>query len=133
MGAEVKFPCVICTEEVQIKDHAIQCELCKSWEHINCIRKVDRPPEGLYVMLCELQCNVLWAVCSVCRGKGSITQKVQELETRVLLMDHQQQINKLLLEERQRLVEQLQKDLLEVKTKRDELTQILEKQRVEQL
>ena len=57
--------------------------------------------EGLYVMLCELQCNVLWAVCSVCQGKGSITQKVQELETRVLFMDHQQQINKLLLEERQ--------------------------------
>ena len=131
MGAEVKFPCVICTEEVQIKDHAIQCELCKSWEHINCIREVDRPSEGLYVMLCELQCNVLWTACSVCRGKGSITQKVQELETRVLLMDHQQQINKLLLEERQRLVEQLQKD--EVKTERDKLKQILEKQRVEQL
>ena len=82
-------------------------------------------------MLCELQCNVLWAVCSVCQGKGSITQKVQELETRVLLMDHQQQINKLLLEERQQLVEQLQKD--EVKTERDKLKQILEKQRVEQL
>ena len=74
MSAEVKFPCVICTEEVQIKDHAIQCELCKSWKHINCIREVDRPSEGLYVMLCELQCNVLWAVCPVCRGKGSITK-----------------------------------------------------------
>ena len=83
-------------------------------------------------MLCELQCNVLWAVCSVCRGKGSITQKVQELETRVLLMDHQQQI-KLLLEERQWLVEQLQKDLLEDKTERDKLKQIPEKQRLEQL
>ena len=39
----------------------------------------------------------------------------------------------MLLEERQRLVEQLQKDLLEVKTERDKLKQILEKQRVEQL
>ena len=29
--------------------HAIQCELCKSWEHINCIREVDRPSEGLVV------------------------------------------------------------------------------------
>ena len=57
MGTEVKFPCVTCTKEVQIKDHAIQCELCKSWEHINCIREVDRPSERLYavsysVMLC---------------------------------------------------------------------------------
>ena len=59
MGTEVKFPCVTCTKEVQIKDHAIQCELCKSWEHINCIREVDRPSEGLYAMLCELQCNAV--------------------------------------------------------------------------
>ena len=55
MGTEVKFPCVTCTKEVQIKDHAIQCEL-------------------------------------FCRSKGSITQKVHELETRILLMDHQHQI-----------------------------------------
>ena len=39
----------------------------------------------------------------------------------------------MLLEERQQLVEQLQKDLLEVKTERDKLKQILEKQRVKQL
>ena len=98
MGTEVKFPCVTCTKEVQIKDHAIQCELCKSWEYINCIREVDRPSEGLYAMLCELQCNALWCICSVCRGKGSITQKVHELETRILLMDHQHQISKLLMD-----------------------------------
>ena len=96
MGTEVKFPCVTCTQQVEIKDHAIQCELCKSWEHINCIREVDRPSEGLYAMLCELQCNTLWAICSICRGKGSITQKVHELETRVILLDHQQQMTILL-------------------------------------
>ena len=27
---------------------------------------VDRPSEGLYAMLFELQCNTLWAVCSIC-------------------------------------------------------------------
>ena len=106
MGTEVKFPCVSCTQQVDIKDHAIQCELCKSWEHINCIREVDRPSEGLYAMLCEVQCNILWAVCSICHGKGSITQKIHELETRVILLDHQQQMSKLLLQEKERLVEQ---------------------------
>ena len=113
----MKFPCVTCTKQVQIKDHAIQCELCKSWEHhINCIREVDRPSEGLYAMLCELpQCNALWCICSVCRGKGSITQKAHELETRILLMDHQQQISKLLMDEKERLMEQLQRELSEVK------------------
>ena len=130
---EAKFPCATCNKEVQIRDHATQCELCKSWEHINCIREVDRIPEGLYAMLCEMQCNALWAVCSVCRGKGSLTQKMQELETRVQLMVHQQQMNKLLLEEKERLIEHLQKELLEIKLERDKLQQLLEKQRVEQL
>ena len=86
-------------------------------------------------MLCEMQCNALWAVCSVCWGKGSLTQKMQELETRVQLMVHQQQMNKLLLEdlEKERLIEHLQKELLEIKLERDKLQQLLEKQRVEQL
>ena len=33
----------------------------------------------------------------------SLTQKLQELETRVQLMIHQQQMNKLLLDEKERL------------------------------
>ena len=85
------------------------------------------------MMLCELQCNALWCICSVCRGKGSITQKVHELETRILLMDHQQQISKLLMDEKERLIEQLQRELSEVKSERDNLKQTLEKQRVEHL
>ena len=130
---EAKFPCDTCNKEVQIRDHAIQCELCKSWEHIVCIREVDRIPEGLYAMLCKMQCNALWAVCSVCRGKGSPMQKLQELETRVQLMAHQQQMDKLLMDEKERLIEHLQKEPLEVKLERDKLQQTVEKQRVEQL
>ena len=130
MGTEVKFPCVSCTQQVDIKDHAIQCELCKSWKHINCIREVDRPSEGLYAMLCEVQCNILCAVCSICRGKGSITQKVHELETRVILLDHQQQMSKLPLQEKERLVELLQGELLEVKSERDDLRRIIEKEQL---
>ena len=57
---------------------------------------------------------------------------MQELETRVQLMVHQQQMNKLLLEEKERLIEHLQKEL-EIKLERDKLQQLLEKQRVEQL
>ena len=130
MGTEVKFPCVTCTQQVEIKNYAIQCGLCKSWEHINCIREVDRPFEGLYDMLCELQCNTLWAVCSICRRKGSITQKVHELETRIILLDHQQQMSKLLLQEKEHLVEHLQRELLEVKLERDDLRRIIEKEQL---
>ena len=81
-------------------------------------------------MLCEVQCNILWAVCSICRGNGSITQKVHELETRVILLDHQQQMSKLLLQEKERLVEQLQRELLEVKSERDDLRRIIEKEQL---
>ena len=35
--------------------------------------------------MCELQCNIL---CSICRSKGSITQKVHKLDTRVILLDY---------------------------------------------
>ena len=85
---EAKFPCATCNKEVQIRDHAIQCELCKSWEHIVCIREVDRIPEGLYAMLCEMQCNALWAVCSVCRGKGSPMQKLQEFRPESIMLQN---------------------------------------------
>ena len=76
---------------------------------------------------------LLWAVCSVCQGKGSAMQKLQELETRVQLMVHQQQMYKLLMDEKDRLIEHLQKELLEVKLERDKLQQTMEKQSVEQL
>ena len=66
-------------------------------------------------------------------GKGSLIHKLQELETRVIIMEHQQQMNKLLLGEKERLVEHLQKELSEVKAEKDKLQQLLEKQRVEQL
>ena len=118
---DIKFPCVTCKKEVEIRDKAVQCELCRSWEHINCIREIDRISEGLYAMLCEVQCNALWAVCSTCRGKGSPVHKLQELETRLVIMEHQQQVNKLLLDEKERLVEHLQKELAIVKTERDKL------------
>ena len=60
-------------------------------------------------------------------------QKLQELETRVQLMAHQQQMDKLLMDEKERLIEHLQKEFLEVKLERDKLQQTVEKQIVEQL
>ena len=71
----VKFPCVTFNKEVQIRDQAIQCELCKSWEHINCIREVDRISEGLYVMLCEccVKCSVMpYGLCAQIVGERAL-------------------------------------------------------------
>ena len=43
-------------------------------------------------------------------------------------MAHQQQMDKLLKDEKERLIEHLQKELLEVKLERDKLRQTVEKQ-----
>ena len=47
-------------------------------------------------------------------GKGSPTQKLQALETRVKLMAQQQLMDKLLMDEKERLIEHLQKELLKL-------------------
>ena len=130
---EAKFPCATCNKEIQIRDHAIQCKLCKSWKHTESL--IEFLKAYMLAMLCEMQCysNALWAVCSVCWEKDSPMQKLQELKTKVQLMAHQMQMNKLLIDEKERLIEHLKKELLEVKLERDKLQQTVEKQRVEQL
>ena len=54
-------------------------------------------------------------------GKGLSNTKLQELETKVQLMAHQMQMNKLLIDEKERLIEYLKKELLEAKLERDKL------------
>ena len=71
-------------------------------------------------MPCCVRCNVIF--CGLfAQFVVERAQKVHELETRVILLDHQQQMSKLLLQEKERLVEQLQRELLEVKSERDDL------------
>ena len=106
---ETKFPCATCNKEVQIRDHAIQCELRTYVSLGNILTVLERLIEFLKacMLLCEMQCNALWAACSVCWEKGPPMQKLQELETRIQLMAHQQQMDKLLMNEMERLLEHL--------------------------
>ena len=40
------------------------------------IKELDRTPEGLHAMLCEMQCNALWAVhVLILPGKGVSMQR----------------------------------------------------------
>ena len=102
---EAKFPCATCNKEVQIRDHAIQCELCKSWGHIEKLIEFLKA-----YMLCCVRCSVmLYGLCAQfvreralqCRNCKSY------IETRVQLMAHQQQMDKLLMDEKERLIEHL--------------------------
>ena len=33
---KIKFPCIICCEEVRDDDRAVLCEGCNFWQHIGC-------------------------------------------------------------------------------------------------
>ena len=40
--------CSVCNEEVHNEDKALNCDLCDTWEHQDCVRQADRLSEELY-------------------------------------------------------------------------------------
>jgi len=122
-------PCATCKKDFKRADHALQCELCGLWEHLSCMRDIDRPSEELYLPLCKSQCNALWAVCSVCRSQGSLTKRVFGLESKLVVLEECSHTKELLFEEKEHLVDHLQTELIEVKADRDRLLQLLEQQK----
>ena len=74
-------------------------------------------------MLCQSQCNALWAVRSVCRSQGSVTKC--ELETKVVVLEEHLCTAELLLQERECLVDILQREQLEVKAAREKFSNCL--------
>ena len=73
----------------------------------------------------QSQCNALWAICSVWHSHGSVTKQVCELETKVVLEEHLHAAE-LLLQERVRLVDNLQRELLEIRAAREKVFQLFE-------
>ena len=43
--------CVICKKTTNVKDQAMECALCKGWEHVGCVRQSDRLSHELYEAL----------------------------------------------------------------------------------
>ena len=104
---------------VRRKLKALQCELCGKWVHLSCMREIDKPSEELYTLLCQSQCNALWAVCTVCRSQGSMVKKISELESKTLVLEERLCTSEMLLQEKDQLVDHLQIEVLEAKTDRD--------------
>ena len=97
--------CTSCKKEDKRADQALLCELCGKWEHLSCMREIDKPSEELYTLLCQSQCNALWAVCIVCRSQGSMVKKTLELESKTLDLEERLRTSEMLLQEKDRLTD----------------------------
>ena len=72
--------CSLCGKAVQDSDKAINCDVCDTWEHQNCVRQADRLSEELYqnITLCNSKSIVY--VCTGCREKGSLGKRLLKCE-----------------------------------------------------
>lgn len=62
--------CISCKEEVASEHKAIVCDLCESWERVDCIRVCDRPSDALYEGMISCRNKALIFSCTKCRKKG---------------------------------------------------------------
>jgi len=81
----------------------------------------------IFTSIYKSQCNALWAVCSVFCSQGSLIKRV---ESKFVVMEECSHTKELLFEVKERLVEHLQTELIEVKTDKDRLLQLLEQQKL---
>ena len=68
--------CVVCKNEVLDDDKALECDLCEKWEHVTCVRAVDRPQEAMYQALIDNRSKAIMYVCSQCRKPGSVSKRL---------------------------------------------------------
>ena len=68
--------CVVCKDEVGDDDKALECDLCEKWEHVTCVRAVDRPQEAMYQALIDNRSKAIMYVCSQCRKYGSVSKRL---------------------------------------------------------
>ena len=43
--------CGTCGHEVEPEQLALECDICKRWKHVECVRRPDKIGEGLYSAL----------------------------------------------------------------------------------
>ena len=58
----MEYPCVLCEVDVSDTDKALQCELCKNWEHVDCIKECERPDGKLYEALVRCRTK-MFVIC----------------------------------------------------------------------
>ena len=98
-------PCSVCNEEVHNEDKALNCNVCDTWEHQDCIRQADRLSEELYQSITLCNSKSILFVCTACRQKGSLGKRLLKYELESARANKQLLASKRLLKEQQRTIE----------------------------
>ena len=72
----VEYPCVMCRQQVEGTETAMECDLCERWEHMACIRQSDKLSEALYTALVGCYSKAIMYVCFGCHRKGSVAKRL---------------------------------------------------------
>ena len=92
--------CATCQKPVEDAEKAMECDFCDQWEHLDCVRQRERPTEGLYQELMHCHLKPILYVCSCCRRKGPVPQRIYQLEKELARVDESRSASAHLLEER---------------------------------
>ena len=113
--------CVSCGKEVATDHKAILCDLCESWEHVECMRMGDRPSEALYEAMVSCRSKALTFTCTDCRKKGSITKRLMTLDYDSARAENERLASARLLEEKEQMVATLTQELEKLRYEKDAL------------
>ena len=72
--------CVVCKKKVEDEEQGLKCDLCDQWEHMECVRSMDRPSKSMYEALTENRSKAILYVCSCCRKQGSVSKRLCKFE-----------------------------------------------------
>ena len=117
----MEYPCVLCKVDVGDTDKALQCELCKNWEHVDCIRECERPDGTLYEALVRCHTKCLSFVCTRCRKKGSLIKQFMKCEYELAHAQDERLASARLLEQAEARAQTSEQALANLKQERDAL------------
>ena len=95
-------------------DKAMECDFCNQWEHLACVRRRERPSEGLYQELMHCHIKSVLYVCSCCCRKGPMPQCLCQLEKKLARVDKSWLASAHYLEEWEVLIKELRQQNAEL-------------------
>ena len=104
--------CSLRNEDIHNDDKAMNCDLCDTWEHQDCIRRVDHLSEEFHCSITFCISKSIVFMWTACKHKGSLNKRMFKYELESMHANKQLLARKWLLEEQQQMVKCLLEDKL---------------------
>lgn len=119
--------CGTCGREVEPEQPALECDVCETWEHVECMRRPDRIEERLYTVLTTHPSKALLFCCTTCRRKGCIVKQLYKLQSELAVAHEQRLASARAVDEARDLIVVLKADKARLQGEVDELRGLLYK------